>query len=118
MSTKRLTAQRMSTNADWSNVFKFVVGLPPIPQNLSTWTIVGTVCRDNMSTLSLPLFVGTRLALGVDTSQLIVSLTALDTKFLGAGKVVFEILRTSPPPQRPILKFYIENHLGVYADDS
>jgi hypothetical protein len=53
------------------------------------------------------------MELGTDTSQLIISLTQNDTAALGIGRIVFEVLRVDPPPQRPILKFYIENTAGV-----
>ena len=115
--SRRLISQRMQTNSDWSSVFKFVVGLPPIPQNLSTWIIEGVARRENLPSNYVPLAIGTRLALGEDPSQLTISLSSDDTQALGAGRVVFEILRISPVPQRPILKFYIENNLGVAPNE-
>jgi len=111
MSNRLYVAQKMQTNAAWSSVFQFTVGNPPVPQDLSTWILKGKCERVNLVNNFLDLV--TRMDLGTDTSQLIISLTQDDTLFLGPGRIVFEVLRVDPPPQRPILKFYIENNPGV-----
>jgi hypothetical protein len=111
MTIRRYVAQKMQVNSAWSSIFQFTVGNPPIPQNLSTWSLRGKCQRTNLPNNWLDLI--PRMDLGTDTSQLIISLTELDTFQLGIGRIVFEVLRVSPPPQRPILKFYIENHAGV-----
>jgi hypothetical protein len=105
-------SQRMQTNAAWNSLFQFVVGNPPIPFSLATWTLKGNAKRVNLPSKSIDL--DTKLVLmDDDTSKLLISLTEDDTNLLGVGKIVFEILRIDPAPQRPIVKFYIENHAGV-----
>jgi hypothetical protein len=111
MGTRRYITQKMQVNAAWSSIFQFMVGNPPVPQSLSTWTLIGTAQRANLPNNNLDLV--PRMDLGTDTSQLIISLTNLDTASLGVGRIVFEVLRIDPPPYRPILKFYIENNDGV-----
>jgi hypothetical protein len=111
MGTRRYTAQKMQVNAAWSSIFQFTVGNPPVPQSLATWTLSGKVQRVNLPNNNLDLT--SRMHVGVDTSQLMISLTPVDTDFLGVGRIVFEVLRVSPLPQRPILKFYIDNNEGI-----
>lgn len=111
MGTRRYVAQKMQINAAWSSIFQFVVGDPPVPQSLATWTLNGRVQRVNLPNNNLDLT--SRMHLMADTSQLSISLTPADTDFLGVGRIVFEVLRVSPLPQRPILKFYIDNNDGV-----
>jgi hypothetical protein len=103
----------MQTNSAWSSVFQFTIGTttPPVPLSLSTWTLTGKVQRVNLPNNQLDLT--PRMSLGTDTSQLTISLTDADTALLGVGNIVFEVLRINPPPQRPILKFYIDNYDGV-----
>jgi len=108
---KRYVTQRMVTNSAWSSIFQFTVGTPPVPQDLSTWTLRGKCQRTNLPNNNLDLV--PRMTLGLDTSQLIIALTDVDTLKLGVGRVVFEVLRVDPPPQRPILRFFIENTIGV-----
>jgi hypothetical protein len=108
---KRYVTQKMQTNAAWSSIFQFTVGTPPVPQDLSTWTLRGKCQRTNLPNNYLDLV--PRMVLGVDTSQLVISLTDADTLKLGVGRIVFEVLRVDPPPQRPILRFFVENTLGV-----
>jgi hypothetical protein len=101
----------MQTNSAWTSVFQFVVGNPPIPFSLATWTLIGTATRTNMPNKAVDL--ANKMSLMDDTSQLMISLVEDDTSLLGVGRIVFEVLRTDPGPQRPILKFYVENHAGV-----
>lgn len=112
MSVCRYTAQRMQTNSEWSTTFRFTIDNPPVPQSLATWTLIGKCQRVNLPNTYLDLI--PRMNIGDDdTSQLIISLSKDDTLMLGVGRIVFEVLRVDPIPQRPILKFFIDNFNGV-----
>src|SRR5215467_8746513 len=102
MSDRRYVCQKMQTNAAWSSIFQFTVGNPSVPQDLSTWVLRGKCQRTNLPNNFLDLI--PRMTLGDDTSQLIISLSELDTLSLGVGRIVFEVLRVQPLPQRPILR--------------
>jgi hypothetical protein len=110
-SCKRYVVQSMQTNSDWCNTFQFTIGDPPVPQDISDWTLKGECRRTTLPNTYLDL--APRVDLGVDTSTLTITLSKDDTLFLGVGRIVFELLRVLPSPQRPILRFYINNILGV-----
>jgi len=75
--------------------------------------MIGTAERTNLIDNSLPLAMGSRLSLGGGIGQLIINLSEDDTAFLDVGKISFEIIRTDPLPQRPVLKFFIQNYKGL-----
>jgi hypothetical protein len=105
---------RMQTNSAWSSFFQFIIGTPPIPYPIKAWLVKGVARRINLpETKYVDLALGGRLTLTTDPSQLKVTLTEDDTLFLDVGRIQFEILRIDPLPQRPILKFEIENYAGV-----
>jgi hypothetical protein len=108
--------QRCQTNSDWATTFQFMSGNPATPLPIDSWTLQGKVQRTNLPANSLDLTY--KLAVGVDPSQLTISLSKYDTLFLGAGRLVIEVLRVNPVPVRPILKFYFENHPGVVPLDA
>jgi hypothetical protein len=101
----------MQTNSAWSSIFQFTCGTPSVPLSLASWTLTGKAQRVNLPNNQLDLM--PKMNLGTDTSQLTISLTDADTALLGVGRIVFEVLRINPFPQRPILKFYIDNYDGV-----
>jgi hypothetical protein len=106
----------MQTNSEWSTIFQFQTthsGGIPISVDISSWTMIGTAERTNLIDNSLPLAMGSRLSLGGGIGQLIINLSEDDTAFLDVGKISFEIIRTDPLPQRPVLKFFIQNYKGL-----
>jgi hypothetical protein len=109
----RYNIQRMQTNAGWAATFQFMSGPPEalVPLSIASWSVQGTVQRVNLPSNSLDL--ATRMTLLTDPSQLKITLSEDDCFMLGAGLIVFEILRVDPSPQRPILKFFVNNYEGV-----
>jgi hypothetical protein len=108
-------AQRCQTNADWSTTFQFMAGTSATPVPIDSWTLQGRVQRTNLPGINLDLTA--KMAVGTDPSTLTITLSKYDTLYLGAGRLVFEVLRASPTPVRPILKFFLENYPGVVPLD-
>jgi hypothetical protein len=103
----------MQTNAVWiTPAIVFTTGTPPQNIDVSGWEMSGVARRN---AVSLPLTFGNgRLAFG--SGGIVIRLSVGDTAALGVGRVDIEVMRLSPPPApRPILRFAIENHQGVYA---
>jgi hypothetical protein len=109
----RYTCQRLQTNAEWNSIFQFVSGKDSLspPQPISDWTLTGIAKRINKANIELD--ITPRMTIGDDPSQLTISLSTDDTAYLGVGIIVFEVLRIDPLPLRPILRFYINNYLGI-----
>jgi hypothetical protein len=105
----RINVERMQTNAAWSlPPVHFQSGMPPDDLDISTWTLGGTA-KGVQSSLDL----AQADRLSAPGGDLLVALSAADCAALGAGRVDIEVLRLSPAPVRPILRFAIDNHAGV-----
>jgi hypothetical protein len=111
---RRFNAQRMQDNSAWSTTFQFMTGPQGalVPLSIASWSVKGTAQRVNLPN-SCSLDLATRISLMPDPSQLQIALSQDDCSLLGVGVIVFELLRVDPPPQRPILKFFINNYEGV-----
>jgi hypothetical protein len=100
---------RMQTNAAWYGIFQFT--MQNIPYSIAGWTLQGLAQKVNVPIRNVDL--STRMALMTDSSKLKITLSEDDTFLLGVGRIQFEVLRMDPLPQRPILRFYIQNYEGI-----
>src|SRR4051812_48999500 len=99
----RFRLPRMQTNALWQTPpIAFRAGSPPRDVDISAWVLRG-IARSSTCSLALNSDSG-RLAIS-DTGQLTIRLTEADCAALGEGRVDIEVMRSEPPPRRPLLRF-------------
>jgi len=107
----RFRLPRMQTNAVWRTPpITFRAGAPPRDVDISAWVVSG-IARSSTCSLALNSDNG-RLAI-TDAGQLTISLSEADCAVLGPGRVDVEVMRSEPPPRRPLLRFAIINHQGL-----
>jgi hypothetical protein len=100
-------APRMQTNADWVAQFTFSGA-----DDISSWTISGRAQSTKARGAGVDLVQGQHLTI-VGPATVQVSLSVTDCSHLGACTVEFELMRETPTPVRPFLRFQIQNHQGL-----
>lgn len=107
----RFRVPRMQTNAAWQMPpIAFRAGSSPQPVDIRAW-VLGGVARSAAGALTLDLING-RLMIG-DDGRLAISLSQADCAALGEGRIDFEVMRLTPEPTRPLLRFATINHQGL-----
>lgn len=101
---------RMQTNAAWiSPAITFKAGNPSAIVSAAGWTFSGVALGANGSRIDL----ATQSRMTVADGKLTIALTIGDCASLGPGRVQFEIMRQSPSPTRPVLRFALNNVAGL-----
>ncbi len=100
-------APRMQTNADWVAQFTFAGA-----DDCTSWQVSGRAQSTRAAAKGVDLVQGDHLQwVGPRTIEVRLSLDDCDA--IGACLVEFELMRNSPTPVRPFLKFQITNHQGL-----
>jgi hypothetical protein len=105
-------APRMYTNVAWVSP-SILLKAGGVPVDPTGWVIQGVAVQSKNSSKSVPLTLANG-KLSVDSEKrIVIALTKTDCETLGVGDVEIEIIRISPAPRRPVLRFQIKNHKGL-----
>jgi hypothetical protein len=103
------SAQRLQTNASWAAQFTFT-GI-----DLTGWEMTGRAKSTKNSQKFVDLSIGGGQLVLDDAAAgtFSVRLTPEEAAELGEGTIIFEIMRDSPTPRRPVLRFTVRCHPGI-----
>lgn len=103
------TVQRLQNNAAWSAEFTFA------NTDLTGWVMVGRAqsMKNSAKYVDISTANGQIEVSNAEAGTFSITLSTAETANLTVGQVVFEVMRTSPAPKRPVLRFTITNHEGI-----
>jgi hypothetical protein len=103
------TTQRLQTNASWAAKFTFT-GI-----DITSWVLSGRAQSSVNSSKHVDLSItGGQITIDNATAGTFsIRLSPTESAQLGEGTISFEVMRDTPTPRRPVLRFSIKSHPGI-----